>query len=250
MRAVLRLGLLATFVSLGCGGTESTPPVDASTGDVTPDVVAIDASKDAAADATLDAAGDASADAKDGGVVLPPGLLTPTPYVKKADSPFTGVSFSSYFHFEDFEDGLLNTLGVTSNVGQPSKPFGNLVDSVDEDDGLVDGKCGANCNSWFESTGSTGITFTFDAVALGALPTHVGVVWTDGGASCDVTFSAFDATNTLIGTKTLVMAGDALNTGEVAEDRFFGVVASGGIKSITVTNSTGGIEVDHLQYGR
>lgn len=257
MRFVRTFGLGSVFVFLACGGSESTPQ---PTVDAAPDVATIDAStadastsdtgapNDAAADAVVvDAAGDAVVDA---GVILPQGLLTPVPYVKKADSPFTGVKFPSYFHFEDFEDGLLNTMGVTSDVGTHSKPFGNLVDSVDEDDGAVDGKCGSNCDSWFFGNGVSGITFTFDAIALGSLPTHVGIVWTDGGASCDMTFTAYDASNAVIGTKTLTQAGDAQNTGQVAEDRFFGVVASGGVKAIKVTNTSGGIEVDHLQYGR
>ena len=33
------------------------------------------------------------------------------------------------------------------------------------------------------------------------------------------------------------------------EDRFFGVQFAGGIRSITISNSAGGIEVDHIQYG-
>ena len=45
--------------------------------------------------------------------------------------------------------------------------------------------------------------------------------------------------------------GDAFNTGETAEDRFFGVSDAGGILAIRVanTNSSGGLEVDHVQFG-
>ena len=54
----------------------------------------------------------------------------------------------------------------------------------------------------------------------------------------------------LIGTRTAVGVGDASNAGTVAEDRFFGVVSAGGIKRIVVKSPAGGVEVDHLQYGR
>ena len=57
------------------------------------------------------------------------------------DSPFSGLGFS-YFHLENFEDGLLNTPGVAANVGfVTSTGFakGPIIDSVDEDDGSVDG---------------------------------------------------------------------------------------------------------------
>ena len=43
-------------------------------------------------------------------------FLGPSPYLSFADSPFNGGSFS-YFHLEDFEDGSLNTPGVTASAG-------------------------------------------------------------------------------------------------------------------------------------
>ncbi|MEP6656634.1 MAG: IPTL-CTERM sorting domain-containing protein [Betaproteobacteria bacterium] len=42
---------------------------------------------------------------------------------------------------------------------------------------------------------------------------------------------------------------DASITGTTAEDRFFGVTNPGGISAIQISNTSGGIEVDHLQYG-
>lgn len=39
------------------------------------------------------------------------------------------------------------------------------------------------------------------------------------------------------------------NNGEIDEDRFYGATNSGGISSIHISNASGGIEVDHLQYG-
>jgi hypothetical protein len=187
----------------------------------------------------------------DAGKVIPPGLLEPIPYLSRADSPFNGVHFGSYSHFEDWEDGAMNTPGVTASSTQVGSDFGAaLIDSVDGDDGVVDGKCekaGSNCNSGF--AGNT-IEFTFDATALGALPTHVGIAWTDGSPGCDAIFEAFDATDTSLGSKTAAAVGDVNNSGGPGEDRFFAIVHAAGVKKIVVKSSAGGIEVDHLTYGR
>lgn len=177
-------------------------------------------------------------------------LLGPTPYLSFADSPFSGGSFT-YFNLEDFEDHLLNTPGVTASAGGvTSVVFGPFIhDSVDADDGVIDGS-GLNGDSYFSSCGSCGITFTFDAGILGTLPTAAGIVWTDGAGQ--VTFSAFGPGNTPLGTIGPISGPgfpDGSVNGETAEDRFFGIIASGGISSIFISNSGGGIEVDHLQYG-
>jgi hypothetical protein len=42
---------------------------------------------------------------------------------------------------------------------------------------------------------------------------------------------------------------DGSVSGTTGEDRFFGCSDPGGISSIFISNSSGGIEVDHLQYG-
>jgi hypothetical protein len=48
-----------------------------------------------------------------------------------------------------------------------------------------------------------------------------------------------------------VFAGipDGSASGTTAEDRFLGVTDAGGIKAIRISNSSGGIELDHIQYG-
>lgn len=172
----------------------------------------------------------------------------PTAYLQASDSPFNAFSFS-YSYLENFEDHLLNTPGVsgtTPGAGVASVVFGpSIHDSVDADDGAIDGS-GLKGDSYFSQGGSVG--FTFSAATLGALPTHVGIVWTDGGAFAPITFQAFDASNNLIGTITGNNA-DGSNNGETAEDRFFGYSNDTGILRILISNSSGGIEVDHLQYG-
>ena len=179
------------------------------------------------------------------------GLIGPSPYLSFADSPFNPASFG-YFYLEDFEDNLLNVPGVTPSAGNTSLNSGftgSIVDSVDKDDGVIDGVCikiGATCESWFSGSGATGVSWTFNAGVLGSLPTAAGIVWTDGSGT--VTFQAYDQNNVLLGTLTYTGA-DSNFFGGTAEDRFFGVTNAGGISRIFLSNESGGIEMDHLQYG-
>lgn len=169
-------------------------------------------------------------------------LIGPTPYLSFNDSPFKTLSTNggfTYFYLETFEDGLLNTPGVSAVGGAPYGP-GGLTDSVDGDDGTIDGS-GTNGHSFAYLASS--VTFTFNAATLGSLPTHVGIVWTDGP---DPIFEAFDASGASLGTLTGTFA-DGSFTGTTAEDRFFGVTNAGGISKISITASSW--EVDHLQYG-
>jgi hypothetical protein len=167
-------------------------------------------------------------------------------YARASDSPFAATSFS-WFHLENFEDHLFNTPGVTGSAGGvTSVVFGpSIHDSVDTDDGVLDGS-GLLGDDYFSSNGSAGITFSFSAAALGALPTHAGLVWTDGAGS--TTFEAFDHNGASLGTITVNIA-NATVTGETNEDRFFGAVDPLGISAIKISNASGGIEIDHLQYG-
>jgi hypothetical protein len=188
-----------------------------------------------------------------------PTLLGPSAYLAldntlpgagTAVSPFNGLSFS-YFHLENFEDHLFNTPGVSASAGGvTSVVFGPSVhDSVDADDGVIDGS-GLLGDSFFSGSGATGILFSFDAVVLGSLPTHVGLVWTDGSGL--ITFQAFGPGNVLLGSFGPGSGSgfpDGTFSGTTAEDRFFGMINSAGISSIFISNSGGGIEIDHLQYG-
>ena len=175
-----------------------------------------------------------------------PVFFGPTPYTSSANSPFNGVSFN-YFHLENFEDGSLNTPGVTANAGFVLAPS-SVTDSVDADDGTVDGFGTGGRSFFFDQGGVTGIRFTFNAAALGGLPTHAGIVWTDGANP--IIFEAFGPGGVLLGTLNGTHA-DVNFTGQTAEDRFYGVTFSGGISSIRIRQPLvgSGIEVDHLQYG-
>jgi hypothetical protein len=164
----------------------------------------------------------------------------PTPYLAAADSPYSGLTFS-YFFLENFEDGLLNTTGLSASAG--TTLVGN--DSVEAGGGS------------YYSSGANSLTFTFSAAALGTLPTHAGVVWTDVGFTTgalgfgNVTFEAFDAANASLGVFGPFLLGDGSASPAKAEDRFFGISNAGGISSIRMTmpDSTDW-EVDHVQYGR
>ena len=191
-----------------------------------------------------------------------PILLGPTPYLSFNDSPFAGESFA-YFYLENFEDGVLNTPGVSLSVTSPSSTVTTptmFTDSVDADDGSIDGSGhGASLYLGGPSTSPSfsSATFTFDETILGALPTHVGIVWTDVGFSTNpvygfglVSFEAFDATASSLGTIGPTPIGDGLGAGQTAEDRFFGVTNSGGISKITISMDSHDWELDHLQYGQ
>ncbi|MEO8996681.1 MAG: PEP-CTERM sorting domain-containing protein [Nitrosospira sp.] len=178
-------------------------------------------------------------------------LIGPTPYLSSADSPFAGTFFN-YFHLEDFEDGLLNTPGVSASSGMVLSAAG-LTDSVDGDDGAIDGY-GTDGHSWYSTTSS--VTFTFSASDLGVLPTHAGLVWTDVGFASQqngfdsIMFEAFDGANNSLGIIGPSAVGDGLYGGQTAEDRFFGATSVGGIGSIRITSlDSTDWEMDHLQYG-
>lgn len=192
-------------------------------------------------------------------------LVGPTPYLSFADSPFTAGTFS-YFHLENFEDDVF-TPGWTASPGWVRIVPSGLTDSVDADDGGIDGS-GAAGSSFYSGNIASTLSITFDASVLGALPTHVGVVWTDVGFSspvngfADIRFTAFDSANQSLGVIGPFTLGDGSAASATAEDRFFGVTFSGGIARIELTSlSDGGgeeialaarstdWEVDHLQYG-
>jgi hypothetical protein len=172
----------------------------------------------------------------------------PTPYLSAADSPWNSVSFSSFF-LEDFEDGLLNTPDV-SQAGATDVPAagGQFNDSVDSDDGAIDG-FGTAGRSHYTTSGTAGITYTFGTSVSGGLPTHAGVVWTDLSGTADVFLEAFDQNNLSLGILAAGALNDGVSTGETAEDRFLGWEYLGGISSIRVYQSASDMELDHLQYG-
>lgn len=184
----------------------------------------------------------------------------PSGYLSFTNSPFAALEFE-FFHLETFEDGLLNTPGATVNAGWMVIGPGSLTDSVDADDGIIDGS-GVSAYSLLSGGVHSNLVVTFNTNSLdGHLPTHVGIVCTDVGAVSfgefcvgDVTLTAYDAAGVLLGSiaATNLGNGSAQGSGPGAteEDRFFGVSHPDGISSITLSvHNSVDWEADHLQYG-
>lgn len=179
--------------------------------------------------------------------------IGPSPYLSSADSPLAGPAYT-YFHLENFEDGVLNTPGVVLSAGLTTIAGpGPQTDSVDGDDGVIDGSGVAGRSLLALQTNS--FRFDFDAMLLGGLPTHAGVVWTDVGrtnltvGSGLVQFRAFDSASMEVASIDAVL-GDGDTFGATAEDRFFGAENPAGIAYITISMPDSvDWEIDHLQYG-
>jgi ELWxxDGT repeat protein len=177
-----------------------------------------------------------------------PTIYGPSPYLSAADSPFDRSQLGTNFWLEDFEDGQLNTPGVSASAGSVRGPS-TLTDSVDADDGTIDGD-GHLGHSYLVRPGSTSVTFTFDRQALGGLPSEAGIVIAGGFAVAPPSVEFFDAGGASLGVVFDPVRDDGVKT--TAHDRFIGMSHTGGISMIKIaTTGTGnsGLEVDHLQYG-
>jgi hypothetical protein len=180
------------------------------------------------------------------------GIHNPTAhYFSFADSPFSTVDFTNgYFFLEDFEDGLLNTPGVTGIGGSILLRNDNFSDSVDGDDGVIDnnGNTGGATTGALYSGGLSSLTFDFDALLLGGtLPTHVGVVITDAMTSTSMTLSAFRS-GSLLGSISGFQVSELQHFTQ--EDRFYGWADLSGIDRMVIAATTDNDwAMDHLQYG-
>lgn len=175
------------------------------------------------------------------GAIADPMFVGPLAYLSASDSPFVGQGFE-YFHLEDFEDGVLDTPGITVSQAWSVFATGGFRDSVDADDGVVDGS-GSDGFSFLSNFQSDPLVLEFTAAMLGGnLPTHVGIAWTDvgqngGGAgpgAQPVLFSALGPAGESLGEIGPFLLGDDEITGQTAEDRFFGVVFTGGVSAVQI----------------
>ncbi len=184
----------------------------------------------------------------------------PAPYLSFTNSPFN-TNGADYFYLETFENGMLDTNRASVNGVWHVNGPGPFTDSVDADDGSVDGSGIAGKSLLAERT-ETNLTVTFHADNLGGhLPTVAGIVCTDIGDVLfgqpgfgSLTFSARDAADVPLGSVTCTNFGNGSalgnSPGATAEDRFFGVSNPAGISSISLTaDNSKDWEVDHLQYG-
>ena len=181
-------------------------------------------------------------------------IYGPTPYHRKADSPFYQGILDGSIYVEDFEDGALNTPGVSIRSGWPVRG----VRGVDEDDGAVDGR-GENggWQSGFDYLPEYGddyfLEITFSPAGARGLPTYAGLAMVGFIASnLNLTLyrhiSAYDTTgNSFTGEVQISYAIQPVTTPyfSTVDDKFIGFYHSGGISKIIV-----GIGIiDHLQYG-
>jgi len=168
-------------------------------------------------------------------------FFTDTPYLSETDIPAGFYGTGSPTLLENFEDGLLDA-SLRANPGLSIIAPGGITDSVDGDDGVIDGS-GAGGRSIF------GGAMRFEFAGTGPLPTAFGLVWTDHGGPVDATFSAFDAAGNSLGS-IVRRVGDTTFAATTAEDRFFGVQFAGGISAISIVSGAGSAqEVDHVQWG-
>lgn len=89
------------------------------------------------------------------------------------------------------------------------------------------------------ANGSEGITITFNAGHLGTHPEQVGIVWT--GGSGELVFEAWEPEGRSLGQRGPFDGASAGNS-------FIGVSSPHGISKIRVRTTTGGIEIDDLQF--
>lgn len=191
-------------------------------------------------------AASASGTAVAGGIHNPDGH-----YFSFADSPFAaGSAATTTFWLENFEDGALNTPGVSAIHGVILLRSDEFSDSVDADDGVIDnnGNTGGAITGARYSAGSFVLEFTFGAAALGGcLPTHVGLVTTDAVTPTAMTLAAYRG-GVLLGSVSGNQAAELYHF--AAQDRFYGYIDFGGIDRIVMTAATDSDwAMDHLQYG-
>lgn len=200
-------------------------------------------------------------------------FLGPTPYLSVADSPFDMSGLGTTFFFEDFEDGRFDLPpGVASDFDYQVIPPGPTTDSVDADDGVIDGSgtdgqslhpitfivAPTNPPQWVHYFG-----LSFDSNVLGFSPNTFGVVWTDG---IPPPMSSFRPSAVVLivehndGTMDYAswFGDDFLDhsyMGETAEDRFFGLRTTKGIARVRLSMSFYSdtfieqTEIDHVQFG-
>lgn len=176
----------------------------------------------------------------------------PTGYLQAGDAP-AGFASACSLTLEDFEDNGLDSFLTMSNgsIITPNSTSGTeslVTDSVDGDDGVMDGS-GADGHSWYTGIGRSNdntVTIDFDSNVHCA-----GLVFTDGAPiSTEISLEALDSSGNTLAEIEADLADDNL-TGETAEDAFMGFSDTlGEIAALRLIMKGGeGIEIDHVQWG-
>jgi hypothetical protein len=193
--------------------------------------------------------------------------LPPTPYRSPQDSPFvrTGTNGSTFYvmdlesNFLAFSNSVRSPEGVSIGPVHVREP-GEFTDSVDADDGLVDGH-GNRGHSLIpaEVVSYPTLPITLES-RMSVLQTNpsgfhanaFGFVWTDGHMDSEISF-VIPSTSERCEFHDLM---DSWNTGQTQEDVFIGVVWDRPIVELRVTVTSHSfqpfseaLEFDHIQYG-
>ncbi len=165
--------------------------------------------------------------------------LTVPNYRSTADSPFYAGTGGDLMVLNDFEISAFTPPGSAVLGGA-----GTAGNSVDGDDGIVDGLAGPDASAMFV-IGSFSVEF--DASVLGGLPTRVGIVCTDivqvGGGNPDLRVNAVDAFGNLFVQEFVID-----NVGGPGDDIFVGFLLPAGVTNFQVIPLSGIGTFDHLQY--
>ena len=172
----------------------------------------------------------------------------PSAYLQTGDTPDGFFCAECVGWIEDFELGAVDSFisidnGTLLGPNTFSGLMNSVTDSVDGDDGNVDG-WGNDGSSWFADSSSVTVAFSKNVK-------NAGLVFTDGDrVSTNIVLEAFD----MDGNSLAVINGgdlaDDMFTGETAEDRFMGFQDTDArIAKITLSMDTGtGIEIDHIHW--
>ncbi len=173
-------------------------------------------------------------------------FLGPFPYFGAKDSPFGAGDDARILYLEDAEDGVFDAIpGTTAIFSQIVDPS-SFTDSVDGDDGVIDGNGNAGHSMLVLLPGAFEATFNPNELN-GVLPTAFGLVWTDGGVGVsNVTLEALDGVGNIVGLKTFYSLGDNFSNGTTDEDRFIGIEHPRGLGKVRVTSNRA-FELDHVQ---
>ena len=172
----------------------------------------------------------------------------PSAYLQTGDTPSGFFCAECVGWIEDFELGTVDPFltidnGMILDPNSFSGLMNSVTDSVDGDDGAVDGQ-GNDGFSYFADSNSISISFANTVK-------NAGLVFTDGDrVSTNIILEAFDMGGNLLASIDAGDLADDFFTGETAEDTFMGFQnTDGNIASITLTMVGGsGIEIDHVHW--
>ncbi|MGB0579228.1 MAG: LamG-like jellyroll fold domain-containing protein [Limisphaerales bacterium] len=150
---------------------------------------------------------------------------------------------SAHSFIESFESNVISGVSITGGAIQEPGP---TSDAIAFSMGAVM-EPNTNGHVVHVSNASSGVTFGFDQNVLGALPTDVGLYWTDGNGQ-GIGFEAFGPNGNSLGNFGNFNTTINTNEGATSEDRFFGVTNATGISSVRMTSLSSAMEVDHLQF--